>query len=98
MLTDHASEVRELCLRYGVTRLEAFGSSVTGAFTDSSDLDFLVEFDDADTGSLFDRYFDLRDALIALFGREVDLVEIRAIRNPRFLDVIASSRRVIYAG
>ena len=44
-----------------------------------SDVDFLVEFQPGGGFSLFDAYFDLREALIALLGRQVDLVMPDAI-------------------
>ena len=38
------TEVGELCRRYGVRRLEVFGSAARGSFDpETSDLDFLVE-------------------------------------------------------
>ena len=74
ILDSHLADIPVLCRRYGVTRLELFGSAATEAFDpERSDLDFLVEFDD-DSYGLFDRYFGLKEALEALYGRPVDLV------------------------
>ena len=43
----HLAEIPDLCRRYGVARLEVFGSAVTDAFDLArSDIDFLIEFDD----------------------------------------------------
>lgn len=76
---------REACARYQVRRLELFGSAVRGAFDPQrSDLDFLVEFGPLQPGQYADTYFGLLEALQALFGRSVDLVMVRAIRNPSF--------------
>ncbi len=77
-------DVRELCKRYGVARLDVFGSAARGRDFDeaASDIDFLVEFEPRDNELA--RYLDFRDALAALFGRPVDLVdrkEIEASRN-----------------
>jgi uncharacterized protein len=77
-------DVRDLCRRYGVTRLDVFGSAARDRdFNEAtSDFDFLVEFE-APSDDL-DRYLDLRDALESLLGRSVDLVdrkEIEASRN-----------------
>jgi predicted nucleotidyltransferase len=46
-----------------------------------SDLNFLVECDPRATQQAFDRYFDLREDLVSLFGRPVDLIIAGAVRN-----------------
>lgn len=44
-IESHRSAIDEICARFGVRRLELFGSGATGRFdTARSDLDFLVEF------------------------------------------------------
>ena len=97
ILDPHIAEIPELCRRYGVARLELFGSAVTDSFDpERSDLDFLVEFD-ADPNGLFDRYFGLKEALEALYGRPVDLVSVGALRNPYFIAAVNRTRQVVYA-
>ena len=63
-------ENRDTILSFGVRQLGVFGSCARGEQTETSDLDFLVEFDD----STFDNYFDLKFFLEKLFGSPVDLV------------------------
>jgi predicted nucleotidyltransferase len=58
---------------------------VRGDATDSSDIDFLVEFDD----KTFDNYLDTKELLETLFGRNVDLV-IKSNIKPRLRDRILS--------
>jgi uncharacterized protein len=97
VLDAHLAEIPELCRRYGVSRLELFGSAASGAFDPKrSDLDFLVEFD-ADSSRLFDRYFGLKESLEALYGRPVDLVTTGSLSNPYFLESINRSRQLVYA-
>jgi uncharacterized protein len=87
-----------LCRRFGVKRLELFGSASDGRFdSESSDLDFLVVFDPSVTGSRADRYFGLLETLESLFSRPVDLVELEAIRNPYFRESVERSRTLLYA-
>jgi predicted nucleotidyltransferase len=87
-----------LCERYGVAKLEVFGSAVTGAFDEAtSDLDFLVEYLPLPPGKHADAYFGLLESLQALLQRPVDLVMVKAVRNPYFLQAIADSREVLYA-
>lgn len=98
LIEQHRSELEGLCRKYRVKRLEVFGSAADGTFDPScSDLDFLVEFLPVGAGQLFDFFFDLQDGLQTLFGRKVDLVSPRAIRNPYFQKAIDRSRQVLYA-
>jgi len=93
LLRQHEDRVAELCRHYRVARLEVFGSAVTGGFdTGRSDLDFLVEFQEGFPEGPFHQYFDFLAQLKTLFGREVDLVEEHAIKNPYFARVPHSSR------
>jgi predicted nucleotidyltransferase len=73
-----------LCRRFGVRRLDLFGSAATGRFEpERSDLDFLVSFDDLlPPGAYADAWFGLRAELEALFGRPVDLLTEAALENP----------------
>jgi hypothetical protein len=92
------TELASLCRRYHVRRLELFGSAVAGDFEPAtSDLDFLVEFEELDPPAYADAYFGLRESLSALFQRPVDLVSPTAVRNPYFLRSIERSRALLYA-
>jgi len=88
--------VTALCQRLHVKRLDLFGSAAGETFSSDSDVDVLVEFDRRQ-GDLFNRYFELKEQLEALFGRSVDVVVDDAIRNPYFRAKVEQSRRVIYA-
>jgi predicted nucleotidyltransferase len=91
-------EVAALCQSLGVRRLEIFGSATTGAFRqETSDLDFLVEFENPDLLGYAERYFDLLEALERLFQRPVDLVVASAIRNPYFRDSVQRTVELLYA-
>ena len=98
VLESRKEALIELCRRYGVVRLEAFGSVVGPDFdVESSDLDFVVAFEPAPPGIRTDRYFGLLGALQVLFSRDVDLVEFDAIRNPYFRRSVESTRQLVYA-
>ncbi len=98
-LIEKQSELAELCRRFDVVRLEVFGSAATDSFDPGqSDIDFLVEFSpNADLGPWMSRYFELQEALQSLFGRNVDLVMVGALRNPYFVLDVNRTRRVLYA-
>ena len=91
-------ELEELCRRFGVLRLELFGSATREDFDPAtSDLDFLVDLEPPAGLGYSDSYFGLREALVQLFGREVDLVTLAAVRNPHFREAIERTRRPLYA-
>lgn len=97
LIEQHQPAIAALCRRFGVARLEVFGSAVTGSFDPTrSDIDFLVEFDENQTG-LFRRHFGLAEALEQLFGRKVDLVSSGALRNPYLIASVNCSRQTVYA-
>lgn len=62
---------------FGVKSLALFGSVARDEASETSDLDFLVEFEGAAT---FDRYMDLKFFLEDLFGKPVDLVTKRSLK------------------
>ena len=97
-LEQRRVELETVCRRYGVRRLELFGSAATGQDrSGESDLDFLVEFGPFPSGGYADAYFGLLESLEELFGRTVDLVVPSAIRNPYFLKAIEETRTLLYA-
>ena len=97
VITERADELKNLCLRYGVERLDIFGSAATGHFgQEGSDLDFLVEFGASATNAYADSYFGLLDALTGLFGRPVDLVVESSISNPYFFESIKRTRTPVF--
>ena len=70
-LRRHRSDVDAV----GVHRIGDFGSHARGDEVETSDVDVLVEFDEA----TFDNFMDLIFYLEDLFGRDVDLVTINAL-------------------
>jgi uncharacterized protein len=78
----HREELRDLCRRFHVRRLDVFGSAARGDFDPvRSDVDFLVEF--ATQNDDLARFLDFKQALEALLARRVDLVDRKAIEASR---------------
>lgn len=97
VLSARAGEIKELCRRYGVRRLEVFGSAAR-AGTEPHDFDFLVDFGSPHSPSgAADRYFGLLEGLEALLGRPVDLVVADTVSNPYLQRAIDADRRPFYA-
>ncbi|MDH3718927.1 MAG: nucleotidyltransferase domain-containing protein [Planctomycetota bacterium] len=99
IIEEKRRELTELCRTYHVRQLELFGSATLAERFDprTSDLDFLVEFEPADQMNPADQYFGLWEALKDLFGRDVDLVTVRSLRNPYFIRSVNASREPVYA-
>ena len=96
-LTDHIISIRQLCTRFGVRQLYAFGSVNTGNFRKDSDVDFLVDLGEKDPLDYSNAYFDLADGLERILDRKVDLVTIASLQNPYFIRSIEESKRLLYA-
>ena len=95
IVEERMDDVRRLCRRYKVRRLELFGSAASGDFKpEHSDIDFIVEFKPAGLvlSVYVDTYFGLLEGLEQLFERRVDLVERPAINNPYFLQSVERTR------
>ncbi len=98
LIDSKRGELFDLCVRYHVRRLEVIGSAAGDLFDpNTSDLDFLVEFENLLPGQYADSYFGLLEELRKLFNRPVDLVMIKAVKNPYFLKSIQASRVLLYA-
>ena len=94
----HKQDIVNLCRRTGARRLDIFGSAVRSDFDAvTSDLDFLVEFDDIPPADYAEAYFLLKEGLESLFGRPIDLVTASSLANPYFRSRLASESRNLYA-
>jgi len=69
-------ENRDTIRGFGVRRLGIFGSYARGEQTETSDMDFLVEFDK----KTFRNYMNLKFFLERLFDRPCDLVIAEAVK------------------
>ena len=96
VIEEKKKELVTICQKHHVRRLDLFGSAAQGDFSTSSDIDFIVEFDENVAANRFDNYFDLLNALRVLFERDIDLVEPGGVRNPYFLQSVEQTRRPVY--
>ena len=83
-LTARSEGIAALCRRFGVVRLEVFGSAARRSDFDParSDADFLVDFGEQSVS--MGAFLDFKEALEALVGRPVDLVERGAVEESRY--------------
>ena len=85
LIREHADEIADLCRRYGVRRLEVFGSAARGDDfdLDSSDADFLVSFEPRPELPPLKQYLGFADALERVLGRPVDLLDRGSLEKSR---------------
>jgi len=96
LIEKNRDAIASLCRLHGVRSLEVFGSILREDFDPGhSDVDVLVEFEPQAANS-FSNFLDLKESLEAVFGRSVDLVELRAIRNRRLRYYIEKSKSPVY--
>jgi uncharacterized protein len=89
-------KIEAFCRRWRIRELALFGSVLREDFRPDSDVDVLVSFE-PEGGITFNNRVQMLDELAEIFGREVDLVEKDAIRNPFRRQSTLSTRQVIYA-
>lgn len=95
-LSYPAEKLSTLCRRWRVDELAIFGSAARGEMGPDSDVDVLVTFDDQASWSLLD-LMGLKEELEEIFGRPVDLLEQRAVRNPHRRAAILRDKHVLHA-
>lgn len=98
LIEINLQRIFDLCRKHRVKSLAVFGSILTDRFNDHSDVDLLVNFDttDHEKWDYVTNYFDFRDALESLFGRKVDLVVEKALKNKYFIQNVNSTKQLIY--
>src|SRR5436190_24344612 len=91
--------IAEFCRKWQIKELALFGSALGDDFRPDSDVDLLVTFQNPDRsfGPWMGELQEMQIELEALFGRSVDLVQKRLIKNPFRRHHILTTRQVIYA-
>ncbi len=83
-----------VCDRYGIAELKVFGSRVRGTARPDSDIDILYTLRPG--RRLGWEIEQLADELAELFGRQVDLVSVRAL-HPLLRPSVLAEARPLYA-
>ena len=96
LIEINIQRIIDLCKKHKVNKLFVFGSILTCKFNDQSDIDFVVDFSKIDLAEYVNNYFDLKDSLQKLLGRDIDLLEDKAINNPVLRRNIDRTKQLIY--
>lgn len=87
------------CQRWKITELSIFGSALRDDFRPDSDIDIMASFDPDVGRGLLDQV-EMLSELKAYFGREVDLVNRKAVeRSANVIRIrqLLSTAKVLYA-
>ena len=98
IIEQNIQKIIELCRIHRVKTLSVFGSILTEQFNEDSDIDLLVNFDSTDheKWDYVGNFFDFQDALETLFGRRVDLVVEKGLKNRYFINNVNRTKHLIY--
>ena len=92
------AELAAFCQRWQITELALFGSVLRDDFRPESDVDVLARFAPAAQYRFAD-VLKMEEELAVLFGRKVDLVDLKAVEqspNPYRKRAVLESAQVIY--
>ena len=96
VLKKNMAEIERLCRLHHVKHLWVFGSVTNEKFNRKSDIDFLVEMEALDHEAYADSYFELLFGLQDLFHRDIDLITVKQLSNPYFIESVMEQRQHIY--
>ncbi len=98
IIEKNIEELSFVCKSNKVAELYLFGSATSGKLTDKSDLDFAVLFfESLSPLEHGDAFFSLKEDLEKLFGREIDLLCYRVVKNPIFKEELDKTKVTLYA-
>ena len=96
-LSPYLPSIEVICLKLKVKNLYAFGSVYTDKFSASSDVDFIVDLGEQSETEYANSYFQLADSLEEILGRSVDLLTVRSLKNPYFIQEVEATKKLLYA-
>lgn len=97
LIYKNKDQIIKICKNLNVKRMYVFGSAISTASNEESDIDFLISFaDDITPKEYTDNYFLLHYQLRDLFNREIDIVTERTLSNPYFIKSVNNSKQLIY--
>lgn len=97
IIKDNIKEIELLCKVYNVKKMFVFGSVCNDNFNESSDIDFLISFDDISIEKYTDNFFELHYKLEKLFNRKIDLLTENSLSNPYLIQSIEETKQLLYA-
>ena len=97
LINDKKKELDKVCITSKVEELYVFGSILSDDFHAESDIDFVVTLHSEDPIEYAENYFQLKFELESMFNRKIDLLELKAIKNKTFENLINQQKVLVYA-
>ncbi|MCK4664491.1 MAG: nucleotidyltransferase domain-containing protein [Bacteroidales bacterium] len=95
-LDNYVNQIIGLCEKHKVKQLFAFGSVLTNKFSETSDIDFVVDIKSTNPIDYAENYFELKFQLEDLLKRPIDLLEQRGLKNSYLIKSINNTKKLIY--
>ncbi|MBK8805832.1 MAG: nucleotidyltransferase domain-containing protein [Bacteroidales bacterium] len=97
-LFESKKELHSIFQQNKVVVAYVFGSAITDAFNEESDVDFLVKFpDNLQPLAKGELWWNLHDSLRTYLNREIDIITESSLKNPYFIEEIEKTKQLIYA-
>jgi len=99
IIVNNLPAVAELCNKYRICRLYAFGSVLGDNYSpENSDIDLIIELEEMPAIERGENILNFWDAVERIFNKHVDLLTDQPIKNPFLKSEIDKSKRLIYDG
>ncbi|WP_280956334.1 nucleotidyltransferase family protein [Aequorivita sublithincola] len=86
-----------MCKSLRIKRMYMFGSMAKNTYTNDSDIDLLISFEDNISAEEYsENYFSLHHKLRELLKREIEIVTERSLSNPYFIKKVNNEKLLIY--
>ena len=89
-------QIADFCQRWHIIEFALFGSILRDDFRSDSDIDVLLTFP-AEHRLTWDAHLKMQAEIETLFGRKVDLVNKKYLKNPYRRHEILNTCKVVYA-
>src|SRR3954470_3089371 len=97
IITDNLPKIKDICQKHHVKELYVFGSASKNELKDTSDVDFLYSIEEnVSLETYADNFFDMLWAFEGLFGRKVDMVAEKYLRNRFFIRELNETKQILY--
>ena len=81
-LDTYSNDIHKLCTDHKVKSLYAFGSVLTDQFSQTSDIDLIVDFHRIDVINYADNYFNLKFSRHSILTLPIDHLNTTKIKTP----------------
>ncbi len=95
-IDDLKRDIPEVCKRYRIAYVDAYGSIARNEQGENSDIDLIIELEEPRRESISKRFFGFIHALEDHYGQQVDVLTEKSLKNPYLIRSIEKDRVRIY--